>query len=120
MRLYIDEDSAWNQLILALRRAGHEAQLAFQAGLAGESDTVQMMKAILDGRCVLTRNYRDFEELHNLIISAQGHHHGIIVIRRDDKTQRNMAPHDIVRALSNLVVAGAPVANQYITLNQWQ
>ena len=69
---------------------------------------------------LLTHTYRDFEELHNLVVSAQGHHLGIIVIRRDDKRQRNLAPHNVVRALSKLEAAGIPIADQYITLNQWQ
>ena len=120
MRLYLDEDTAWNHLVQTLRRAGHDTQTAMQFGLTGESDAVQMAKAIREERAVLTRNYCDFEDLHNLVDVAQGHHFGVFVLRRDDHTRRNMAPHDIVRALSNLEAAGVPVADQYIILNQWQ
>jgi hypothetical protein len=58
--------------------------------------------------------------LHFLIREAQGHHPGILVVRRDDDPRRNMSPHDIVRALRNLENAGVPIANEYIILNAWQ
>jgi glutathione synthase/RimK-type ligase-like ATP-grasp enzyme len=120
MKLYLDEDTARNQLLRALRRAGHDVQTAVQIGLAGESDPVQLMTAIQEERSTLTHNYCDFEDLHNLVDVAQGHHPGIIVIRRDNDKRRNMAPHDIIRALRNLEAAGVPVADQCIILNQWQ
>ena len=95
-------------------------QTAVHIGLAGESDPVQLMTAIQEERSTLTHNYCDFEDLQNLADAAQGHHPGIMVIRRDSDKRRSMAPHDIVRALSNLEAAGAPVADQYIILNHWQ
>jgi hypothetical protein len=69
---------------------------------------------------VLTRNYRDFSVLHNLVMQAQGHHPGILVVRRGADTQHSMGPHDIVRAIRNLEAAGVPIADQYIILNAWQ
>ncbi len=120
MRIYLDEDTAWGLLVQALRRAGHDVQTPSEAGLAGEWDPVQMSHAIQQGRAVLTRNYCDFEDLHNLLDLAGGRHPGILVIRRDDNTRRNMSPRDIVRALSKLVAAGVPIADQYIVLNGWQ
>jgi hypothetical protein len=68
----------------------------------------------------LTRNYCDYQDLHNLIDQVRGHHPGILAIRRDDNTRRNMSPRGIVRALRHLEAAGAPIANQYIILNAWQ
>jgi len=46
-----------------------------------------MSHAIQEERCVLTRNYCDFEDLHNLLDTAKGHHSGIVVIRRDDNSE---------------------------------
>jgi predicted nuclease of predicted toxin-antitoxin system len=120
MKLYLDEDTAWSQLVQALHRAGHDTQTTIQSGLAGEWDPVQMMYAIQEDRCILTRNYCDFQDLHNLLASAHGHHSGVVVIRRDDDTRRNMSPRDIVRALANFETAGLPMTDQYIVLNQWQ
>jgi predicted nuclease of predicted toxin-antitoxin system len=120
MKLYLDEDTAWNLLVQFLRRAGHDVQVPVQSGLAGEWDPVQMTYAIQEERKVLTRNYCDFEDLHNLLQAGQGHHPGILVIRRDDDPRRNMSPRDIVRALGKLEAAGVPMTDQYIVLNAWQ
>jgi hypothetical protein len=120
MKLYLDEDTSWNLLVQNLRRAGHDVQTTVQAGLIGEWDPVQMMHAIQQERCILTRNYCDFEDLHNLLSVARGQHSGIVVIRRDDDTRRNMSPRDIVRALGKVETAGVQLANRYLVLNQWQ
>ena len=69
---------------------------------------------------MLTGNYDDFADLHDLIREAQGHHPGILVVRRDNDPRRNMTPGDIVRALHNLEAAGVPVADEYHILNHWQ
>jgi predicted nuclease of predicted toxin-antitoxin system len=120
MRLYLDEDTAAALLVQFLRRAGHDVQVPAGSGLAGEWDPVQLTYAIRENRILLTRNYEDFADLHNLIDVARGHHSGILVIRRDDDTRRNMSPRDVVRALANLEAAGIPIADQYIVLNPWQ
>jgi hypothetical protein len=103
-----------------LRRAGHDVQLPDEVGLGGRSDAVQLTYAIHERRAIMTRNFGDFEDLHNLLAEAQGHHSGILVLRRDDDPKRNMSQRDIARALSNLEAAGVPIADQYIILNQWQ
>ena len=120
MRLYLDEDTAAALLVQLLRNAGHDVEVPAGAGLLGEWDPVQLTYAVKEDRAVLTRNYEDFEDLHNLLQVGQGHHPGILVIRRDDNPRRNMSPRDIVRALRNLEVAGVPIADQYIELNGWQ
>jgi predicted nuclease of predicted toxin-antitoxin system len=121
MRLYLDEDTAAALLVQVLRQHGHDVETPAGAGLMSEWDPVQLTFAIREDRRVLTRNYEDFEDLHNLVIAeARGHHPGILVIRRDNNPRRNMAPRDIVRALRNLEAAGVPIADQYIVLNGWQ
>ena len=120
MRLYLDEDTAAGLLVRFLQNAGPDVQTSGDAGLNGRPDPVQFTHAIREGRTVLTRNYCDFEDLHNLIDLARGHHPGVLVIRRDNNTRRNMAPPDIVRALRNLETAGVPIADCYIILNAWQ
>ena len=120
MRLYLDEDTAGARLVQFLRRAGHDVQVPGDAGLAGEWDPVQLTYAIGQNRVFRTRNFGDLEDLHNLLVAGQGHHPGLIVIRRDDDPRRNMSPRDIVRALANLEAAGVSLAEQYIVLNPWQ
>jgi predicted nuclease of predicted toxin-antitoxin system len=120
MRLYLDEDLASALLTRFLRAAGHDVQVPTDVRLSGRSDPVVLTHCIRDGRAILTRNYCDFEDLHNLLQQGQGSHAGILVVRRDNNPQRNMSPPDIVRALRNLETAGQPVANHFIILNAWQ
>src|SRR5712691_5280466 len=103
MRLYLDDDLAGPHLTQMLRNAGHDVLRPADVGLAGEDDVVHFTRAIREDRIMLSRNYRDYENLHDLILEARGHHPGILVIRRDDKSKRNMTRADIVRAIRNLV-----------------
>jgi hypothetical protein len=119
MRLYLDDDIASRVLVGLLRQAGHDVQTSQEAGLGGKSDPIHLTHAAREDRACLTRNYGDFEELHLLVMQTQGHHPGILVVRRD-AGQRNMRPQDIVRALRNLEAAGVPIADEYIILNAWQ
>jgi hypothetical protein len=116
----LDDDIVSQALAQLLRQAGHDVQLPADVGLAGKADPVHLAHAIRQDRVCLTRNYRDFENLHDLILTASGPHPGIFVVRRDNDPKRNPKPHDIVRAISNLLAAGMPLAANYHTLNQWQ
>jgi hypothetical protein len=60
---------------------------------------------IVVGRTLLSRNFGDFEELHDLVHEAQGCHPGVLVIRQDNPKKRKMKSHDIVRALRKLEAA---------------
>jgi hypothetical protein len=121
MRLYIDDDSVDPSLLRVLRRDGHDVQIPADVGLAGSSDQVHLAHAIRSQRAVLTRNYRDFEALHDLVVSAAtGHHAGILVVRFDNKPRNNMTLGDIARAVRNLESAGVPLTDSYYELNHWQ
>jgi hypothetical protein len=120
VRLYLDDDIVAALLVRLLRNAGHDVQTPADAGLAGRSDPVHLAHAARTDRVCLSRNYRDFEELHLLVLQVQGHHPGILVVRRDNDPRRNLSPRDIVRALRNLAAAGVPTADEYIILNAWQ
>jgi hypothetical protein len=89
-------------------------------GLAGKADPVHLRRAIRESRTMLTHNNVDFRELHDLLIDAQGHHPGILVVCKENDRTRDMRPHDIVRAIANLLAAGMPTADQFITLNHWR
>jgi hypothetical protein len=70
---------------------------------------------------VLTRNYKDFEALHDLVNSpANGHHAGMLVVRYDNNPRNNMPSGDIARALRNLETSGAAIADSDHDLNHWQ
>jgi predicted nuclease of predicted toxin-antitoxin system len=120
MRIYLDDDSASPLLARLLRNAGHDVQVPADAGMSGKDDAVHLAHAVRQQRALLTRNYTDFENLHDLVVAVQGHHPGILVVRQDNDPRRDLTPRGIVRAIANLLATGVPVADQYIILNQWR
>jgi hypothetical protein len=79
MNLYVDDDSVHHLLVRLLQRAGHDVEVPSDAGLIGESDPIHLKHAIDSNRRLLSANYDDFEELHDLIIAAGGKHPGILI-----------------------------------------
>jgi len=121
MRLYLDDDSVDPGLIRLLRRDGHDVQIPADVGLAGSTDQVHLAHAIRNQRAILTKNYRDFEALHDLVVPvAKGHHEGILVVRFDSNPRNNMSAGDIARAIRRLDSASVPIAKSYYELNHWQ
>jgi predicted nuclease of predicted toxin-antitoxin system len=120
MRLYLDDDIASPLLARLLRQAGHDVQLPLDAGMSGKADAVHLTHAVRDDRVLISGNYKDFEVLHDLVIVVQGHHPGILVVRRDNDPKRDLKNPDIVRAIGKLIAAGVPIADEYIILNQWR
>jgi hypothetical protein len=120
MMLYLDDDIASSLLTQLLRQAGHDVRLPAEAGLAGSRDADHLRYCIRDGRTCLSRNYADFESLHLLIRDSGGHHAGILIVRRDNNPKHNLKPRDIVKAIANMLAAGVPMADQYLSLNTWK
>jgi hypothetical protein len=90
------------------------------AGLAGDYDPNHLGHAITNGRVPLSQNHWDFKRLHVLVRTAGGHHPGILIVRKDNDRRRDMKPQGIARAVRNLVVAGAVVADEFIILNDYR
>jgi predicted nuclease of predicted toxin-antitoxin system len=120
MNLYLDDDSVDAVLIRLLRQAGHNVQIPADVGTSGEDDSVHLAHAIREDRVLLSHNHRDFRNLHNLIVQAQGHHPGILIVRKDNDPTRDLKPPGIVRAIRNLEQAGVPLRDEYHILNQWR
>jgi predicted nuclease of predicted toxin-antitoxin system len=121
VRLYLDDDSVDPGLIRLLRRDGHDVEIPADVGLVGSSDQVHLAHAIRQRRVILTRNYRDFEALHDLVAFAgNGHHAGILVVRFDSNPRNNMSAGGIARAVRNLENAAVAIADSYFELNHWQ
>jgi predicted nuclease of predicted toxin-antitoxin system len=120
MRLYLDDDMASALLARLLRQAGHEVQIPGDTGMSGAVDPVHLAYAIRERRVLLSGNHDDYQALHDLIIEAQGHHPGIVVIRRDNDPRRDMTPRGIVNALRNLENAGVPLLDSFRILNHWR
>jgi hypothetical protein len=120
MKLYLDDDLAYPLLERLLQRAGHDVQLPTAAGMAGRSDPVHLTHAVRDGRVLLSKNYGDYEELHNLVLAVQGHHPGVLVVRQDNDRKRDLKPPGIVRAIAKLEAASVPIADAYHILNHYR
>src|SRR5262245_5010567 len=120
MKLYLDDNSASQLLTQLLQQAGHDVQQPTDVGLGGEDDPVHLAHAVREMRTLITYDHEDFLNLHNLINAAQGHHPGVLVVRRDNDPSRDLKPRGIVRALTNLLTAGVPIADEYIVLNHWR
>ena len=89
--------------------------------MAGSSDQVHLAHAIRGQRAIVTKNYDDFEALHDLVVSAaKGHHEGILVVRYDNNPRNTMTVGDIARAVRNLENANVVIADSYHELNHWQ
>jgi hypothetical protein len=120
MRIYLDDDCASRLLIGQLCGVGHDVQSPADIGLSGQDDAVHLRQAVREQRVTVTRNYRDFKNLHDLVFDAQGHHPGILVIRKDNDPKRDLKASGIVRAIANVLAAGIVLADQYIILNHWR
>jgi hypothetical protein len=120
VRVYLDDDIASGLLRSLLVKGGYDAQLPSDVGLRGKDDSVHLTHAIRDSRTLVSRNYGDFENLHDLIGAARGNHPGILVVRKDNDPRRDLDAHGVVRAIGKLLAAGVPIADQYIVLNHWR
>ena len=98
-----------------LKAAGHDVLTINEVGLAGSSDDVVFDYAMQENRILLTHNCDDFEDLHK----ANPIHPGILAVYRNSNLLKNMSFKTIVRAIANLENANIPLANQFISLNQW-
>ena len=120
MRLYLDDDSVAGQLVRLLRQAGHDVLLPADAGITGEDDGNHLTHAARDNRVLLSHNYRDFENLHNLIGQVAGSHPGMFIVRKDNDVRRDMSARAIVHAIENVLASNTPIENQFVTLNHWR
>lgn len=120
MRIYLDDNFTDRALGGALRKAGHTVVQPADHGLSGASDTRHLECAIREGLTLLTKDRVDFGDLHQLLKAARGAHHGIIVVRYENNTVRDMRTNHVVLALGKLESAGLPLASEWIVLNQWR
>jgi len=120
MRIYLDDHLTSGLLTRLLRNAGHDLRLPAEIGRAGSHDAVHLRHAIQERRVFLSEDHEDFKVLHELVLEAQGHHPGILIVRRDNDRRRDLTPQGIVRAIRNLEAANVPLPDQFHILNHWR
>jgi hypothetical protein len=120
MNLYLDDDSIKKSLVALLGKGGHKVVIPAEVGLRGRSDARQLHHALGQELVLLSRNYQDFIDLHDLIAASGGHHSGIVLIREDNDRQRDMTDRQIVAALGKLEHAGESLTDKLVILNKWR
>lgn len=120
MKIYLDDDAAQPLLARLLRQAGHDVQLPADANMRGSRDPVHFTHAIRQQAVLLSRNDRDFRRLHELVITANGHHPGLFVVRFDNDAPRDLTPRGVVNAIAKLIASGMPIPDDLHVLNHWR
>ena len=69
---------------------------------------------------MLTRDSEDFEDLHELIMAAGGHHSGVLTVRFDNDPRHNLTDRGIASAINKLESSGVPIPDRIHVLNQWR
>ena len=78
MKFYLDEDLP-PAVAGALRRRGIDVQTTMDAGNRHLSDWAQLEYAAKGGRCLVTRNVRDFVSIAQDALRRQAPHAGIVL-----------------------------------------
>jgi len=120
MKILVDENMINRRLMARLQAAGHDVIMADDAGLLSVSDARVLAWAVRSGRQVLTRDYDDFTDLHDLIMTCGGRHSGLLVVRFDNDPRHNLSDRGIVTALGNLEASGVTILSQLHVLNHWR
>ena len=120
MRFLIDENMSSPVLASRLRAQGHDPVLAGDVSLRAFTDAKVLIFAIAQGLPVLTQDSEDFEDLHDLVIAAAGHHAGILIVRFDNDPRHNLTDRGISTALRKLESSGFPIRDRIHVLNQWR
>ena len=120
MRFLLGENLSDRRLASRLRAQGHDPILAIDDGLLSVADPRVLIWAITQAVPLLTRDHDDFEDLHDLIMAAGGHHPGILVVRFDNDPRQNLTDRGIASAINKLELSGIPIPDRIHVLNQWR
>jgi predicted nuclease of predicted toxin-antitoxin system len=120
MRFLIDENLSSPRLASRLRAQGHDPVLCSDVGLLSITDARVLIFAIAQALPVLTRDSQDFEDLHDLVMAALGHHAGILIVRFDNDPRHNLTDRGIATAIGKLESSGVPIRDRIHVLNQWR
>ena len=120
MKFLIDENLSSPRLASRLRAQGHDPVLARDVGLLSVTDARVLIYSIAQALPVLTQDSEDFEDLHDLVMAAVGHHAGILIVRFDNDPRHNLTDRGIATAISKLESSGVPIRDRIHVLNQWR
>jgi hypothetical protein len=114
--IYLDDCAYDKELVRQLKAADRQVITPPEANLGGAKDKAHFDRAKREGWILLTKNPRDFRELHD----ADCAHSGILAIYQDNDPTKDMTYGDIVRAIANLENAGVTLTGEFHILNDWR
>ena len=120
MRLYLDDNITDRRVVTHLQRVGHAVVLPTEVGHTGASDAQHFTATIRHRAVLLTQNYKDFIELHDLILTAGGRHPGLLLLYTENDPTRDMTARSIAVAVSRVEAAAVPLENHVYILNHWR
>jgi hypothetical protein len=82
IRLYLDEDSIKNSLVVTLRNAGVDVVTASEANKLSCTDEEQLIWATKGDRVIYSFNTADFCRLHVLYMAQERNHAGIVLSKQ--------------------------------------
>ena len=86
VRLYFDEDSMRNSLVIALRSQGIDVITALEAQMIGRKDEDHLRHATQEGRVLCSFNRGDFYRLHTQYSTEGKGHAGILLMNQQQFT----------------------------------
>lgn len=120
MRLYLDDNLSDKAPVGLLAKSGHNVVCPAEVSLCGVSDARHLEHAIRNDLVALTCDRDDFRDLHYLIVASGGQHHGILIVRLESDSSKNMKPKHIAHAIKKLETSGVAFANTIVVLNHWR
>ena len=91
--IYLDDDLDKNRLIALLRREGWTVISPRAIGTSGFSDEEHLTYCSQRGYPILTRNARDFRQLHEAWQAQGKQHAGILAVYAERDLSKNMSDH---------------------------
>jgi len=79
-RYYLDEDISYRVTDIVRRRSSIDLRSTREEGRNGTPDEEQLRFATEQGRCLITRNYRDFDGISRRLLAEGGTHAGVLFV----------------------------------------
>jgi hypothetical protein len=120
LSIYLDDSLDADLLMVLLGNAGHTVISPRDVSMSRADDDVHLEFAAQNSCALLTKDIKDFENLHADWQSQGRSHYGIFLVHYDGDVTKDMTYADIIRAIDNLLASGVPIANEVHHLNNWR
>ncbi|MCC7474531.1 MAG: DUF5615 family PIN-like protein [Pirellulales bacterium] len=117
LAFYLDEDAMRNSLLRALRSRGLDVVSAFEVGLAGDLDELQLAFAAQHARVLYSFNVAHFCRIHAEWLLDGKTHSGIVLARQVERHSVGVQLRGLLRLASQS--NPAQMADRLEFLNNW-